>query len=89
MKTPRRDTPLRDYVLEDGSREIHLRDVKKGDYVSPRRVISVGVYTRANKVYIKGDYDRSSGRYSLIDCDDINRELFVRGTDIVLVGFTY
>jgi hypothetical protein len=43
----------------------------------------------AQKTYRKGDYDRSSKTFSLLDCDDINREIFRKGDKLVFVGFTY
>jgi len=58
-----------------------LRDVKKGDYVK-RKV-------DANTVYVRGEYDRASKSYSLIDCNDMNREVFVKSNKIVFVDFTY
>lgn len=58
-----------------------LRSVKRGDYVK-RKVDS-------NKVYRKGDYDRSTDSYSLLDCDDISHEIFVKAGKTVFIGFTY
>lgn len=58
-----------------------IRDTKKGEYV--RRNATT------NKTYRRGDYDASSKRYSLIDCDDMNREIFLSGKTLVHVGFTY
>lgn len=45
------------------------------------------------KVYIKGDYCRSgmstAGKYALTDFEDANREIFRRGSVLVLAGFTF
>jgi hypothetical protein len=43
----------------------------------------------SQKVYIRGHYDRESKRYSLMDCEDMNREIFLKGSTMVFVGFTY
>lgn len=43
----------------------------------------------ANKVYQRGGYDRSTGKYSLVDCEDVNREVWVRKGTKLHVGFTY
>ena len=39
----------------------------------------------SKKIYIKGDYDRSSKAYSLIDFDDINREIFLKPITYVYI----
>lgn len=58
-----------------------VETIKAGEYVKRK--------ADAAKVYKRGAFDRSSGKYALIDCDDINREVYVkRGTQLV-VGFTY
>jgi len=55
--------------------------------------IAKGEYVRRNadttKTYQRGEYDRSTKRYSLIDCDDCNREIFVKAGTVLFVGFTY
>ncbi len=58
-----------------------VEQIKKGEYVRRK--------ADAVKTYIRGEYDKSSKRFSLVDCDDINRELFVkRGTEL-FTDFTY
>lgn len=46
-------------------------------------------YTPQSKTYRRGDFDRVSKKYSLTDCDDFNREVFVSGRTILQIGFTY
>jgi len=58
-----------------------ISEVTKGDYV--RRSLTT------SKTYKKGDYDRASKKFSLIDCADVNHEIFVVGTCQVFIGFTY
>lgn len=60
---------------------VKLSDCPKGEYLKRK--------PESNKVYIRGDYDRSTKTYSLIDTDDINREIFLKGSTKVFVGFNY
>lgn len=46
-------------------------------------------YTEQAKTYIRGEYCRSARKYSLTDDADMNREVWLKGTARVLVGFTY
>lgn len=58
-----------------------LKDVPKGEFVRRK--------PDARTTYKRGEYDRSTKRYELIDCDDINRAVYLRGDALVYVGFTY
>lgn len=58
-----------------------LRNVKEGDYVKRK--------LDASTVYVRGGYDRATNSYSLRDCEDMNREIFVKASKHVFVGFTY
>ena len=60
---------------------VSIRSVKQGDYVKRK--------ADSKAVYIKGTYDRTSKTFSLIDADDINREIFVQPSKMVFIGFTY
>ena len=59
----------------------------------PVESIKIGEFVRrkhdATKTFRRGAYDPSSKRYSLIDCDDTNREVFVKKGTPLYVGFTY
>jgi hypothetical protein len=70
--------------LEHGWYELPLSQVKKGEHV--RRIIN---HEASRTVYIRGDYDRASKRYSLQDTEDMNREIFLAGKTQVVIGFTY
>ena len=71
---------------------VQLKDVKKGELV---RIVRKGwsvdgetnTFTTMTKTYIKGEYIREEKKYSLIDFDDTNREKFVKGSQMVDVGF--
>ena len=58
-----------------------LRDVPKGEFVRRKE--------GAKTTYVKGDYDRASKSFSLIDCEDMNREIFVKADKLVHIGFTF
>jgi hypothetical protein len=60
---------------------IILRNVTKGDYVKRK--------ADSKAVYIKGDYDRTTKSFELIDTDDINKVVYIKATKPVYVGFTY
>lgn len=55
--------------------------IKQGDYI--RRNESTA------KTYIRGSYDQSTKRYSLIDSEDTSREIFVKKGTLLFIGFTY
>lgn len=57
-----------------------LRNVKKGDFF---------MLNESGRVYIRGEYERSSRKYSYSPADDFCRECFAKGSRKVLVGFTY
>jgi hypothetical protein len=64
-----------------GIKRVKLKDVKRGEFVR-RKPDALTTYTR-------GEYDRSSKTYSLEDWDDINREVFLKGTTLVYIGFEF
>ena len=59
----------------------------------PVQALPLGEFVKrkadSEKVYKRGQYDRSSGTYSLCDCSDINREIFVKRGTLLFFGFTY
>ena len=55
--------------------------IPKGEYV--KRNVEAG------KVYIRGEYDRATKRYSLVDVDDHCREVWVKKGTKLFIGFTY
>ena len=61
-----------------------IKNLKKGDFF--KRLIKG---QPSAKVYIKGDYDRATRTYSVIEYDDINHELFIKANTKVNYGFTF
>ena len=60
---------------------IKLKDAPLGEFVK-RKPDAKGVYTR-------GEFDRTTKRYTLIDEMDISREVYLKGETIVYIGFDY
>jgi hypothetical protein len=55
-----------------------LKELKPKEYFKRKKT--------AKTVYIKGHYDRKSKRFSCIDTEDINREIFLNGNVEVIAG---
>jgi hypothetical protein len=69
-------------AVEDGeAKPVALKNVKPGDYVKRK--------SDAVKVYIKGDYDRTTKSFELQDTEDMNRFVYVKADKTVFIGFTY
>lgn len=58
-----------------------LRLVKPGDFIKRK--------PDAKTVYRKGDYDRATKTYTLVDTNDISRAIYLKATTPVVIGFTY
>ena len=65
---------------------IKIKDLKKGTFFTLK---NYGEYPPESRVYIRGDYERSSKKYSCYKSEDYNHESFFNGSRIVFVGFTY
>jgi hypothetical protein len=58
-----------------------INSVKIGEFIKRK--------ADSNKVYKRGEYDRSTKSFELIDTDDINRSIYIKSGAMVFVGFTY
>lgn len=58
-----------------------VESVPQGEYVRRK--------AEASKTYQRGEYDRISRRYELVDVDDMNRVIYVKRGTALWVGFTY
>lgn len=58
-----------------------LKDLPNGEYVKLK--------PDGKKVYQKIGWDRSTRKYELMDCDDVNRVVFRKADTQVQAGFTY
>lgn len=61
--------------------QIKLSSVKPGEYVMRK--------PDSKKVYVKGSYDKGTKSFSLTDTEDISREIFLKASTMVFIGFTY
>lgn len=64
----------------DGHRWVPVWDVPNGEYIR----LKVG-----GPVYRKEGYDRSEKRYWFSHTEDLSRWFYRKGSQLVLVGFTY
>lgn len=65
----------------DTEQTVAVESIKAGEFV--RRTAD------AKKTYQRGSFDKSTKRYSLVDCDDVNREVFIKKGTKLFVGFSY
>jgi hypothetical protein len=68
-------------MMIDTTQQIPLKDVPQGEFVR-RKLDSKITYTRA-------EYDRSLKKYCLDDYADISRQVLLKGSTLVWVGFEY
>lgn len=76
---------MREYIREQ---QVPLSKVGLNDYFmlsNPNHAEQVD----ERKVYIRGEYDRTSKRYSVCKYCDVNDERFMRGDRLVWVGFCF
>jgi len=60
---------------------IRLATLKKGEFFKRTE--------NAKTVFVKGHYNRSSKKYSCLDTEDMNREIFLSGNKQVYIDFEY
>lgn len=64
---------------------IKLKDLKRGDYFTYKLIEAPS----CSRVYVRGDYDRSSRKYLVYKFDDINDYRLKKGDLIVYVDFIF
>lgn len=62
-----------------------LKDLKKGEWFTRKPIEE----PKESQVYIKGDYDRTDKKYGCQHWNDVNNEVFLKGTTKVYVEFTF
>ena len=62
-----------------------VRELKKGDFFTKKPYEN----PTDMQVWIRGDYDRSSKRYSCYCWGDVNKEQFLKGDKEVYTEFTF
>jgi hypothetical protein len=66
----------------------YLKDVKKGEYLK-RSLKARQIYTRSDYVRGKDYLGRTINKYACDDVYDISREIYLKGSTIVWIGFYY
>jgi hypothetical protein len=61
--------------------QVALKDAKPGEFIRRKPDSRI--------TYRRGEYDRSQRKYALEDWDDHCREIYLKGSTMVWVGFTY
>lgn len=62
-------------------RQVVIEAVKPGEFVKRK--------PDARTVFKRGHFDRATMSYALVDCEDINREVFIKRGTLVYIDFTY
>lgn len=62
-----------------------IKELKKGDFFTIKPIEN----PRESQVYIRGDYDRSSKKYSCSRFDDINNEREFKGDKVIYTEFVF
>ena len=63
-----------------------IKDLKKGDFFTLK---DYGDDPNENKVYVRGDFERSEKKYSVHKFSDVFAERFLSGEKLVFVGFIF
>ena len=61
-----------------------VRNLKPGDYLQ-----LVGKNGLQKAVYVRGDYDRASKRFSIYKFENINAERFIKGSALVSTDINF
>ena len=75
-------------MIQDSYHFALLRDIPRGEYFK-RTATATAVYIRGEYVRGKDYRGYTLNKYSCMDTEDMNRELFLKGSAVVVVGFTY
>ena len=62
--------------------QMTIKAIPKGEFIKLKD-------SETSPVWVRGEYDRASRTYSIYKFDDVNQEVFVRGSRSVFVGFTF
>lgn len=65
-----------------------IKQLKKGDFFRLKEFNENEVINESS-VWIRGDYERSTKRYSCIKYSDANHENFFKGDKVVYIDFTF
>lgn len=68
-------------MSNDTTTTAKLSTLKKGELIKRK--------ADAKTVWIKTHYDKETKTFCLTDFDDVNREIFLKGSTVVHYGFTF
>lgn len=69
----------------DGVRAVRVRDLKRGDFFT----VTPCAFPADNRVYIRGEYDKSERRYYCEKFADFCNGREFNGEKVVYTGFTF
>lgn len=67
----------------------YLKDVKQGEYFTLKDYEGVFGEVSENRVYVRGEYDRSERKYDCGKFDDISYSRLLKGNTVVYTDFTF
>ena len=62
-----------------------VKDLKRGEYFTFQDVL----YPKPSQVWVRGEYDKSSRKYSCTNFDDVSKERFVSGDKVIFDDFIF
>lgn len=65
--------------------KIKIKDLPKGEYFT----LNPLEFPKDSQVWVKGEYERSTKKYSTHKWSDVNHEVLRKGDKEVYIGFTF
>ena len=62
-----------------------VKELKRGEYFTRKPITE----PKESQVYIRGEYDRSTGKYCCTRWDDICSDILLKGTTEIYTEFTF
>lgn len=62
-----------------------VKELKRGEYFTRKPIAE----PKESQVYIRGDYDRSTGKYCCTKWNDICSDILLKGTTKIYTEFTF
>lgn len=72
------------------ARSVKIKDLKKGDFFVLKNPVNIDADEMPEeRVYVRGDYDRTDKKYGCYRFSDVNRESYFKGERVVYTDFTF
>ncbi|MEK9749569.1 MAG: hypothetical protein VW333_12705 [Pseudomonadales bacterium] len=65
--------------------ELTIKDLKKGDYLTLKNIDD----PKANQVWLKDDYDKSSKSFFIVNFANMNKSKLVKGSLKIYTSFNF